>query len=32
MPAGAYGLEVDARDQGSTASYETVANLTFNLT
>jgi spore germination protein YaaH len=32
MPAGAYGLEVDVRDQGSTASYETVANLTFNLT
>ena len=30
--AGAYGLEVDVRDQGSAASYETVANLTFNLT
>src|SRR2546421_494870 len=30
--AAAYGLEVDVRDQGSAASYETVPNLTFNLT
>ena len=26
---GVYGLEVDARNQGSTAAYETVANMTF---
>ncbi|HEY3195380.1 MAG TPA: hypothetical protein VGK42_09115, partial [Candidatus Dormibacteraeota bacterium] len=29
LPAGTYGLEVDVRDQGSTAVYETVANLSF---
>ncbi len=28
-PKGAYGLEVDVRDQGSAAAYETVANLTY---
>ena len=28
-PSGAYGLEVDIRNQGSTAVYETVANLTY---
>ncbi len=31
-PAGSYGIEVDVRDQGSSASYETVANVTFVLT
>jgi spore germination protein YaaH/P2-related tail formation protein len=30
-PSGAYGLEVDVRNQGSTATYETVANITFKL-
>jgi hypothetical protein len=29
LARGVYGLEVDARDQGSTAPYETVANLSF---
>ncbi len=29
LPAGTYGLEVDVRDQGSTAVYETVANRSF---
>jgi len=28
-PSGAYGLEVDVRNQGSTAVYESVANLTY---
>jgi spore germination protein YaaH len=28
-PSGAYGLEVDVRNQGSTAVYETVANLNY---
>jgi len=32
LPAGTYGLEVDVRNQGSTAVYETVANLTFGVT
>jgi hypothetical protein len=32
LPAGTYGLEVDVRNQGSTATYETVANLTFGVT
>ncbi|HEV2035634.1 MAG TPA: glycosyl hydrolase family 18 protein [Candidatus Dormibacteraeota bacterium] len=31
IPVGSYGLEVDVRDQGSNASYETVANLAFAL-
>jgi hypothetical protein len=29
--AGVYGLEVDVRDQGATAAYEKVSNLTFTL-
>lgn len=29
QPSGSYGLEVDVRDQGSTAAYETVASLTY---
>ena len=32
LPAGTYGLEVDVRNQGSTAVYETVANATFGIT
>jgi hypothetical protein len=32
LPAGTYGLEVDVRNQGSTAVYETVANTTFGIT
>jgi hypothetical protein len=32
MAAGTYGLEVDVRDQGSGVTYETVSNLTFQLT
>jgi len=32
LPPGTYGLEVDVRNQGSTAPYETVANLTFVVT
>jgi hypothetical protein len=28
-PSGVYGLEVDVRNQGSTAVYETVANLNY---
>jgi hypothetical protein len=31
-PAGTYGLEVDVRDAGSGAAYETVSNLNFVLT
>ena len=31
LAAGTYRLEVDVRDQGTTVTYETVANLTFNL-
>ncbi|HEV8597214.1 MAG TPA: glycosyl hydrolase family 18 protein [Candidatus Dormibacteraeota bacterium] len=31
-PAGTYGLEVDVRDAGSGAAYETVSNLSFVLT
>src|SRR5712692_3375337 len=30
-PVGSYGLEVDVKNQGATASYETVANLDFAL-
>ena len=29
LPPGTYGLEVDVRNQGGTAAYETVSNLTF---
>ena len=32
LPAGTYGLEVDVRNLGSSAPYETVANLTFVVT
>ena len=32
LPPGVYGLEVDVRNQGSTATYETVANITFKVT
>jgi len=32
LAAGTYGLEVDVRDQGATAAYETVANLNFSIT
>jgi hypothetical protein len=32
LPAGTFALEVDVRDQGSTATYETVANISFALT
>ena len=31
LSAGTYGLEVDVRDHGSTASYEAVANIYFNV-
>ena len=31
LPAGTYFLEVDVRDHGSTASYETVKNMSFTL-
>jgi N-acetylmuramoyl-L-alanine amidase len=31
LPPGTYGLEVDVRNQGSTAPYETVANITFGV-
>jgi hypothetical protein len=32
LVAGSYGLEVDVRDQGSSAVYETVSNLTYTVT
>jgi hypothetical protein len=32
LAPGTYGLEVDVRNQGATAVYETVANLTFQVT
>jgi spore germination protein YaaH len=32
LASGTYGLEVDVRNQGSTAAYETVANRTFAIT
>jgi hypothetical protein len=31
-PGGNYGLEVDVRDQGAVAAYETTANITFGIT
>jgi len=30
--AGTYSLEVDVRDQGATAGYETVANISYGVT